>query len=129
MTKPVGIGIVGTGAIGMRGALSHLTQPDVQDRVRVAAVCDAFPGRAEAAARKFGVARWHQDFEALLADPEVDAVTIGSPIGLHYEQGLAAIEAGKHVHFNKTMATTVAECDHLIAGRQRKGCDWWPLPA
>jgi predicted dehydrogenase len=119
--EPIGMGVVGTGAIGMRGALSHLAQPDVQNRVRVTAVCDPFPGRAQAAARKFGVGRWYQEFEALLADPNVDAVTICSPIGLHYEQGLAAIEAGKHVHFNKTMATTVAECDRLIARAAEKG--------
>jgi predicted dehydrogenase len=39
----------------------------------------------------------------------VDAATLCTPIGLHYEQGLAAIRAGKHVHFNKTMCTTADE--------------------
>lgn len=114
MGTTVGMGVVGAGAIGIRGALSHLTQADVQDRVRVTAVCDPVPARAEAAARKFGVPKWYETYEDLLADPAVDAVTIGSPIGIHYQQGVAAIEAGKHIHFNKTMATTVAECDHLI---------------
>ena len=115
MKDPVGMGVVGAGAIGIRGALSHLTMPDVQDRVRVVAVCDPAPGRAEAAAKKFGVPAHYLTYEELLADPNVDAVTIGSPIRLHCEQGLAAIEAGKHVHFNKTMATRVDEADQLIA--------------
>ena len=44
MANIVGMGVVGAGAIGLRGALSHLTLPDVQDRVRVAAVCDPAPG-------------------------------------------------------------------------------------
>jgi predicted dehydrogenase len=114
------MGVVGAGAIGIRGALSHLSLPDVQERVRLAAVCDPAPGRAKAAAEKFGVGRWYEDYESLLADPDVDAVTIGSPIGIHYEQGVAAIEAGKHIHFNKTMATTVAECDDLIARAAEK---------
>jgi predicted dehydrogenase len=92
----------------------------VQDRVRLAAVCDPAPGRAKAAAEKFGVASAYEDYESLLADPAVDAVTIGSPIGIHYEQGVAAIEAGKHVHFNKTMATSVQECDDLIARAAKK---------
>jgi predicted dehydrogenase len=115
MRQPMGYGIVGAGAIGIRAALSHLTLADVQDRVRVAAVCDPVPGRAQAAAKKFGVPAFYETHEELLADPNVDAVTLCSPIGLHYEQGMAAIQAGKHVHFNKTMTTTVDEADRLIA--------------
>jgi predicted dehydrogenase len=77
-------------------------------------VCDPVRGRAEAAAAKYGVAAWYATYEELLADPAVDAVTICTPIGLHYGQGLMAVRAGKHLHFNKTMTTTVAEADHLI---------------
>lgn len=121
MTSPVGMGVVGAGAIGIRGALSHLTMPDVQDRVQVVAVCDPVPGRAEAAAKRFGVPAWYLSYEELLADPHVDAVTLCTPIGLHYQQGLQAIAAGKHVHFNKTMTITVAEADHLISAADEAG--------
>lgn len=110
----MGIGVVGAGSIGIRGALAHLSLEDVQDRVFLAAVCDPVPGRAAAAARRFDVARAFERYEDLLDDPTVDAVTLCSPIGLHYEQGLKAIESGKHVHFNKTMTTTVAEATDLI---------------
>jgi predicted dehydrogenase len=121
MTHIVGMGVVGAGAIGIRGALKHLSLPDVQDRVRLAAVCDPVPGRAAAAAQQYGVAAHYLTYEELLADPKVDAVTICSPIGLHFEQGMAAIAAGKHIHFNKTMTTTVAEADALIAAAAAKG--------
>ncbi len=47
MTERLGIGVVGAGAIGIRGALRHLSQPDVGDRVRLAAICDPVPGRAK----------------------------------------------------------------------------------
>ena len=114
MAKRLGIGVVGAGSIGIRGALQHLCLPDVQDRVRLAAVCDPVPGRAQAAAEKYSVERAYERYEDLLADERVGAVTLGSPIGLHYEQGLQAIRAGKHVHFNKTMTTTAAEATHLI---------------
>jgi predicted dehydrogenase len=114
MSERVGIGVVGAGSIGIRGALEHLCLPDVQDRIVLAAVCDPVPGRAQAAAEKYGVARAYEAYEELLADPAVEAVTLGSPIGVHYEQGLAAIRAGRHVHFNKTMTTTCAEATHLI---------------
>jgi predicted dehydrogenase len=121
MGDRVGFGVVGAGAIGIRGALMHLSQEDVQDRVRLAAVCDPVPGRAEAAAAKYGVEAHYLTYEELLADPNVDAVTLCSPIGLHYEQGLLAIEAGKHIHFNKTMTTTVDEADEIIARAEAKG--------
>jgi predicted dehydrogenase len=114
MKEAVGMGVVGAGAIGIRGALTHLTMPDVQDRVRVVAICDPAPGRAEAAAKQFGVPAFYLTYEELLADPQVDAVTLCTPIGLHYEQGRAAIAAGKHVHFNKTMTTTADEATNLI---------------
>ena len=114
MSRPIGIGVVGAGSIGIRGALQHLCLSDVQDRLHLAAVCDPVPGRAQAAAEKYGVARAYESFEDLLADGGVDAVTLCSPIGLHYEQGLAAVRAGKHVHFNKTMTTSAAEATPLI---------------
>lgn len=117
----VGIGVVGAGSIGIRGALQHLCLPDVQDRVRLTAVCDPVPGRAAAAAEKFGVERSYERYEDLLADAGVDAVTLGSPIGLHYEQGMAALRAGKHAHFNKTMTTTADEATRLIDEAAARG--------
>ncbi|WP_274363142.1 Gfo/Idh/MocA family protein [Paenibacillus thermotolerans] len=114
MREKVGIGIVGAGAIAIRGALTHLSQEDAQEKVRLAAICDTVPGRAKAAADKYGVDAAYESCEELLADPNVDIVTICTPIGLHYEQGLMAIEAGKHVHFNKTMTTQVDEADEII---------------
>ena len=109
MSHIVRLGVVGAGAIAQRGILPHLSQADVADRVRLQAICDPVPGRAEAAAAKFGCQHAFISYEELLERGEVDAVTIASPIGLHYEQGKLALEAGKHIHFNKTMTTTVAE--------------------
>ena len=121
MAERVGMGVVGAGSIGIRAALAHLSQEDVQDRVYLAAVCDPVPGRAAAAAERFGVRAHYEAYEDLLADPAVDAVTLCSPIGLHYEQGLQAIAAGKHIHFNKTMTVTRAEADDLIARATEAG--------
>jgi predicted dehydrogenase len=120
MPDVVKIGVVGAGSIALRGILPHLSQQDVQDRVRIEAIVDPVPGRAEAAAEKFGAERAFTEYDDLLAHGDVDAVTIASPIGLHYEQGKQALEAGKHVHFNKTMTTTVAEATDLIETARRK---------
>ena len=121
MSEPIGMGVVGAGAIGIRAALRHLSLPDVQDRVRLAAVCDPVPGRAEAAALKYGVSAHYETYEELLADSNVEAVTLCSPIGLHYRQGMMALEAGKHIHFNKTMTTRVDEATEIIDLADEKG--------
>ncbi len=114
MADTVRMGVVGAGSISVRGILPHLGQADLAGRVTLAAVCDPVPGRADAAAEKFGVEQGFTEYEDLLARGDVDAVTIASPIGLHYEQGKLALQAGKHVHFNKTMTITVAEATELI---------------
>ena len=121
MARPVGLGVVGAGSIGIRAPLQHLSLPDVQDRVRLAAVCDPVPGRAVAAAQKYGVPHGYLTYEELLADPSVDAVTLCSPISLHFDQGMAAIKAGKHIHFNKTMTVTSAEATTLIDEAAKAG--------
>jgi predicted dehydrogenase len=115
--------------IAQRGILPHLSQDDLQDRIRLVAVCDPAPGRAAASAERFGIAAAYETLEELLADPGVDSVSIASPIALHFEQAMAALEAGKHVHVNKTMSTTVAEADALIELAEVGGCGWSHRPA
>jgi predicted dehydrogenase len=115
VAAPLRIGVVGVGALALRGMLPHLTQPDVSDRVVVAALCEPVEERARAAAERFGVPNVFTSVEDLVASGDVDAVTIASPIGLHFEHCRLALEAGKHVHVNKTLSTTVAEADELIA--------------
>jgi predicted dehydrogenase len=116
----IGLGIVGGGTIALR-VLRHLVQPDVADRVSLTAICDPVAERARAAAERFGIARWFSDYQDLLACDEVDAVTIASPIHFHFEQVRQALLASKHVHCNKTMATTAAEAGELThLARERK---------
>ena len=116
----VGIGVVGAGAIGIRSALMHFTLPDVQDRAQIVAVCDPVAERARAAAEKYGVKSWYDSYEALLEDKNVDMVTLCSPIGLHYNQAVMALNKGKHIHCNKTVTTAVTECDSLMALASQK---------
>jgi predicted dehydrogenase len=113
--------VIGVGALALRGLLPHLTEDDVSDRVRIVAVCDPAIERAQAAAGRFGVRRAYATVEELLADPDVDAATIASPIPLHHSHARSALQAGKHVHVNKTMATTVAEATELIELARTRG--------
>ena len=128
MPEIVRIGVVGVGALALRGILPHLTLDDARTQVRVAALCDPVAERAQAAAEQFGVPRAYASIDELLADPDIDAVTIASPIGLHFEHCLRALEAGKHVHVNKTMSTAVAEADRLIQTAEEAGLLLVPSP-
>ncbi len=65
--------------------------------------------------------RLHADYEALLADPEIDVVYIPLPNHLHVEWTLKALEAGKHVLCEKPMTLQAGDFDRLIAARDRSG--------
>ena len=123
----IGLGIVGGGTIALR-VLRHLVQPDVAERVSLAAICDPVVDRARAAAEKFGIARWFSDYQELLACDEVDAVTIASPIHFHFDQVRQALSASKHVHCNKTMAITGAEAKVLNRLARERNLRLLPSP-
>jgi predicted dehydrogenase len=123
----VRLGIVGAGTISLR-VLRHLVQPDVAEQVSLTAVCDPVTDRARGVADKFGIGRWFTEYEALLDSDVVDAVTIASPISFHYEQVRQALLAGKHVHCNKPMTTTVREAEELIKLARERNLRLVPSP-
>jgi predicted dehydrogenase len=121
MADIVRVGLAGCGSVAQRGLIPHLAQPDITGQIQFRAVMDPAPGRAEATAARYGVPLWYEDYDQMLAQGDLDIVVIASPIGYHYEQGLKAIQAGKHVHFNKTMTTRKVEADEVIAAAKAKG--------
>jgi predicted dehydrogenase len=66
-------------------------------------------------ARRFPDVERVTDLQAILDDPEVDAVLLATPISTHHDLGRRALEAGKSVFIEKPMASTVEECEDLIA--------------
>ena len=88
---PLQFAIIGCGTIGPTHAQALTAlQPE---GARLSAFADEVPARAEALAAQFGAKA--QTFEAILADPAIDAVTICVPSGLHAELGARALRAGK----------------------------------
>jgi predicted dehydrogenase len=79
--------------------------------------------RAKAAdfARRHGAKRFYDSAQALVEDPEVDAVYVATPPHLHREQTLLAARAGKHVLVEKPMALDGAACDAMIAACEAAG--------
>jgi predicted dehydrogenase len=72
-------------------------------------------------AREFGASKTYQDWRQLVADPDVDAVYVATPVDLHAEQSIAAAEAGRHVLCEKPMALGVTDCDRMIAACRANG--------
>ena len=85
------------------------------------AICQRTASRLDAVGDRFGVAVRYQDFDDVLADPSVDVVHINTPLQLHADQAVAALDAGKHVACTIPMATTVEDCRRIVEAQQRSG--------
>ncbi len=111
----VRFGVIGLGNWGTM----HLAALKGHPQAEVVAVCDADAERARAMAQAHGVARSYATVEDLLSDADVEAVSIATPDFAHTQPAVAAIEAGKHVLIEKPLATTVADCEAIIAAAER----------
>ncbi|MBN3849584.1 Gfo/Idh/MocA family oxidoreductase [Paraburkholderia sp. Ac-20342] len=78
-------------------------------------------GKAQAAATKYGLSTAYDSYEALLADPEIDAVYIPLPNHLHMEWAIRCVEAGKHVLCEKPIGLNAEQAERLIDARDRTG--------
>ena len=87
----------------------------------VAALATSDPAKADAFRVFAPELRVHEGFDALLADPAIDAVYIPLPNPLHVEWSLKAMQAGKHVLCEKPVAMQAADIDRLIAARDAAG--------
>ncbi len=105
-------GLIGCGDISRKRVAPALR--DIPE-CELVAVSRARADLAEAFAKEFGAKRWYDDWRDLIADDEIEAVYIATPVYLHAEQADAAAEAEKHVLFEKPMAMTPDECERMIA--------------
>src|SRR5882762_3612799 len=90
-------------------------------RSEVAAIASRDPRKAEDAAHKLGIAKAYGSYEALLADPEIEAIYNPLPNHLHVPWSIKAAEAGKHVLCEKPLSMSVAEARTLLRVRDRSG--------
>jgi predicted dehydrogenase len=112
MMNKVRWGLIGCGDIARKRVAPALSKGAGCELV---AVNRARAHLAEDFAREFGARKWYADWRELIADDEIDAVYVATPVHLHAEQTLAAAGAGKHVLCEKPMALDVEECDRMIA--------------
>jgi predicted dehydrogenase len=108
--RTIGVGVIGAGWLGDVHArawarLRH-HYPELGVQPVFAAVSDTVPAALAAARRKHGFATTYDDWRALLADPDVDVVSVTAPNAVHREIGVAVAEAGKHLWIEKPVGLT-----------------------
>jgi predicted dehydrogenase len=122
MADDVRWGILGTAHIAERAFLPALGEAGGG---RPVAVASRVADTAEAFAREHGVDRGVAGYEALLADPEIDAVYVPLPNGLHRAWTEAALEAGKAVLCEKPLCGNVADTEAVLAAARTTGGLLW----
>ncbi|MGB5555346.1 MAG: Gfo/Idh/MocA family oxidoreductase [Flavobacteriaceae bacterium] len=108
----INIGVIGTGDRG-GGLIPFMNQID---NLNVVACCDILPFRLEGGLKKVeGKAEGYKDYRKLLENEAIDAVLIATPFNTHSQVAMDAIDAGKHVYCEKTMAKGFDGIANLIA--------------
>ncbi|PIF00223.1 MAG: dehydrogenase [Maribacter sp.] len=106
----VNIGVIGTGDRGT-GLIPLIDQ---LDKSNVIACCDTLPFRLENGLGKVaGKAQGYKDYRKLLDNPDVDAVLVSTPFNTHSKIAMDALDAGKHIYCEKTMAKGYNGIEHL----------------
>ena len=108
--KKINYGVIGLGWFGEK----HLEALAALPNVQLHSVCTRNAARLAEVARTFGATRTFTDYRAMLADPELEAVSIVTMWDQHAAPAVAALAAGKHVFLEKQMASTIADCDAIV---------------
>lgn len=121
----LGVGVIGAGWLGdvharAWGRLRH-HYSDLGVTPRFVAVADAVPGALEAAGAKHGFERAYGDWRELVADPDVEVVSVTAPNSLHREIGVAVAEAGKHLWIEKPVGLSAADASAVAAAVAKAG--------
>ena len=113
----VRIGIIGCGSIGSVHADSYAKVADAE----VVAMCDILPEKLKEKAARHNVAKTYENYHDLLADPEIDAVSVCVPNCMHAPIAIDAFKAGKHVMLEKPMTMNANLGRDILAARDASG--------
>ncbi len=111
------VGMIGCGKIAQ---LRHLPEYDENPRCAIKALYDTVPERAAEMSGLFGGTPY-PSIESILADPQIDAVSVCAANAFHASITIAALDAGKHVLCEKPMATSLEDCERMVAAAERNG--------
>lgn len=116
--RKLGVGVIGAGGISRAAHLPNLAR---NPRVNLVAVADIDGSRARQAADDFGVPYAYDNYQELLDNPEVEAVTVTTWPSAHAEPVIAAARAGKHILCEKPITTDLGEADAMVDAAENAG--------
>jgi predicted dehydrogenase len=114
MTEKIRWGVISTALIGTEKVIPGIQRSERGD---VAAIASRDDARAREAANRLGIPRWFGSYEALLEDPEIDAIYNPLPNHMHVDWTIAALRAGKHVLCEKPLGMNAADAERLNEAR------------
>jgi predicted dehydrogenase len=118
--KKIGIGIIGFGGIAQGAHAPGYRR--LPQECEILAVADIKSERLEQAkSERWGIEQTYDNYQALLEVPEIDAVSVCTPNGVHMQATIDALRAGKHVLCEKPMAMNAEECKRMIAVQKETG--------
>lgn len=124
MAANIGVGLIGTGFMGKCHTLAWKAVgtvfPDMPS-VTLTHLAEVDADLARRRADEFGFARSTGDWRAVVADPQVDVVSIAAPNEFHPETVIAALAAGKHVWCEKPMAPAFADAERMAVAARASG--------
>jgi len=115
--KRLNVGLIGLGEVAQ---IIHLpVLASLQDRYRIAALCDISPGLVQHIGRQYRVDRLYTDMADLAKQEDLDVVFVLNSDEYHTDSAIQALHNGKHVFIEKPMCLTQKEADAIIAARNR----------
>lgn len=116
--RSLNYGVIGLGWFGEKHCEALAAIPNV----KLHSLCTRNSARLGEVAKTFAVKKTFTDYQKMLADPELEAVSIVTMWDQHAAPTLAALQAGKHVFLEKPMASNLADCDAIVkATKKAKG--------
>src|SRR5258708_35569881 len=115
MADKLRLGLIGASVKGTWSSRSHLPALQAGSDMALTAVCTTKADSAEAARQAYGARLAFDDYNKMIAAPEIDAVAVVVRVPSHYAPAKAALEAGKHVYCEWPLGRMTAEAEEPAA--------------
>lgn len=127
MAQKVKVGVVDCGTVAELLYLDAIVE--CSHRIELTALCDVVPGRAEAAARRWGATSWFEDPDDMLAGSDVEAVLVLTKHSQHYQHCKKVLESGRHLGIEKPIAHSFELAEEVMALADARGLKLCAAPA
>ena len=117
-TPRLNLGILGCGPVAQA---AHFDSALKARNIRLHAICDVAPDLLDRMAAAYGPVKTYRDYDAMLADPDLDVVVIATAHAFHVPAAIAALQAGKHVLCEKPVGVSVEEVEALCQAVEKSG--------